>query len=81
MGDSPRASARHITPDPGQAEELVAIVGPPIPKIDWWKPITDYFQLWIIPYDETETRHLAQRAKGYLIHDNELYRCNALGIP
>jgi hypothetical protein len=33
-GDSPRASVGHITPDLGQAEELVAVVGPPSPKTD-----------------------------------------------
>jgi hypothetical protein len=30
--------------------------------------------------NETETRSLARRAKGYLIHDDELYRRNASGI-
>jgi hypothetical protein len=47
-GDSPRASAGHITPDPGQAEELVATAKPPSPETDWQKPITDYLQLGIM---------------------------------
>jgi hypothetical protein len=34
----------------------------------------------VIPDDETETRRLARRAKGYLIHDDELYRRSTLGI-
>jgi hypothetical protein len=79
-GDSPRTSVGHITPNPGQADELVAVSGPPSPKIDWQKSITDYLQLGIMPDDETKTRHLTRRAKGYLIHDNELYRCSASGI-
>jgi hypothetical protein len=78
--DSPRASPGHITPDPGQAEELVAVVSPPSPETDWQKPITDYLQLGIIPDNETETRRLTRRAKGYLIPDNELYQRNASGI-
>jgi hypothetical protein len=79
MGESPKASARCITPNTGQAEELVAIIRPPSPKIDWWKPITDYLHLGIMSDDETTTRRLAHWAKGYLIQD-ELYRQNASGI-
>jgi hypothetical protein len=79
-GDRPKASAKHITPDLGQAYELVVVVGPPSPEIDWWKPITDYLRLRIMSDGETETRRLAHRAKGYLIHDNELYRQNITGI-
>jgi hypothetical protein len=33
-----------------------------------------------MPDDETETRCLARRAKGYLIHDNELYWHSTSGI-
>jgi hypothetical protein len=80
LGDSSKDSARNITPGLGQAEELVAVIGPPSPETDWRKPITDYLQLGMIQDDETETWCLARRAKGYLIHNNELYRCNALGI-
>jgi hypothetical protein len=66
--------------DPGQAKELVAVIGLPSPEVDWCKPIAKYLQLGMIPNDETKTRHLARRAKGYLIHDNELYRCSTSGI-
>jgi hypothetical protein len=66
------------TLDPGQAEELVAVVGLPNRVVDWWKPVTEYLQLGMIPEDETKTRRLSCRAKGYLIHDKELYRHNTL---
>jgi hypothetical protein len=80
FGASPGAMAKPTTPDRGQAKELVAVVRPPSPKVDWSKPIFEYLQLGTIPDDETETRRLALRAKGYLIHDNELYRHSTLGI-
>jgi hypothetical protein len=64
LGDSPRASVGHITPDPGQAEELVATVGPPSSEMDWRKPITDFLQLGTIPDNETETRRLTRGAEG-----------------
>jgi hypothetical protein len=72
-GASPGISVGLITLDPRQAEELVAVVGTPIHEVDWRKPISEYLQLGTILDDEIETRCLARRAKGYLIHDNELY--------
>jgi hypothetical protein len=35
-----------------------------------------YLQVGAIPDDETETRCLAHRAKGYVIHKDKLYRLN-----
>jgi hypothetical protein len=49
-------------------------------RVDWWKPIAKYLWLGMISDDETKTRRLSRRAKGYLIDDNELYRCSTLGI-
>jgi hypothetical protein len=69
-GANLRASAKPITADPGRAGELVAIVEPPSPEADWRKPIAEYLHLGMLPDEETETRCLACRAKGYLIHDN-----------
>jgi hypothetical protein len=40
--DSHRASPGHVTLDPGQAEELVAVIKPPSSETDWRKPITNY---------------------------------------
>jgi hypothetical protein len=71
-GDSPRASVGHIMCDPGQVEELVAIVRPRSPETDWRKPITNYLQLGIMSDNKTETQCLTCSAKGYLIYDNEL---------
>jgi hypothetical protein len=47
---------------------------------DWWRQISEYLRLRTIPHDETETRCLAHRAKGYLIHNEGLYRHSASGI-
>jgi hypothetical protein len=47
---------------------------------DWRKPIFEYLRLGAISDNETETWHLARRAKGYLIRDDELYHHSALGI-
>jgi hypothetical protein len=69
-----------IAPSPGPKGEVVAIVGTPSPRTDWQKPIAEYLRLGTIPDNETETRCLSRRAKGYLIQNNELYRCNTLGI-
>jgi hypothetical protein len=72
-----------ITQDLGQAQQLVVVVGLPSREVDWRKPIVEYLQPGMIPDDETQThqtRRLAHRANGYLIHDNELYRCSTLGI-
>jgi hypothetical protein len=60
--------------------EMAAITGPPDSDPDWWKPISEYLHLGAIPDDETEPRCLACQAKGYLIHDGELYRHNTIGI-
>jgi hypothetical protein len=66
------------TQEPG--EEIVAIIGPPSPDADSCRPISECLQLGTIPDDETETRRLAHRAKGYLIHNKELYHCSASSI-
>jgi hypothetical protein len=60
--------------------EIAAITGPPDSDVDWWKLISEYLQLGTIPDDKVETRCLARRVKGYLIHDDELYCHNTLGI-
>jgi hypothetical protein len=64
----------------GQAQELemelAVLTEPPNSNTDWWKLISMYLQLGAIPDNETGTRRLARRAKGYLIHDNELYHCS-----
>jgi hypothetical protein len=79
-GANPGASAGPIAPSPGPEGEVAAVVGPPCLEVDWQRPITKYLRLGTIPDNETKTRHLARRVKGYLIHDDELYRCSASGI-
>jgi hypothetical protein len=39
-----------------------------------------YLWLGTIPDDETKTRHLMRRAKGYLIYNDELYQRSTTGI-
>jgi hypothetical protein len=60
--------------------EITAIVGLPNPDADWRKPISKYLRLGTIPYDETKTQRLVRRAKGYLIHNDELYRHSTSGV-
>jgi hypothetical protein len=48
--------------------------------VDRWKPISEYLRHGTIPDDETVTRHLAHWAKGYLIHNDKLYRHSSSGI-
>jgi hypothetical protein len=67
------ASAGPIAPNPGPAGEVATVVRPPSLEADWQKPIAEYLRLGMIPDDEYEIRCLARRAKGYLIHNNELY--------
>jgi hypothetical protein len=75
-GASPGATVGPTTLDSGQAKPFVAVVRPAGPEEDLQKSIIEYLWLGMIPYDETKTHRLTRRAKGYLIHDNELYSCN-----
>jgi hypothetical protein len=59
---------------------MAAITGLPSPGMDWREPIFKYLQLGTMSDDETETQHLVCRAKGYLIHNVELYHCSTSGI-
>jgi hypothetical protein len=59
---------------------MAAITGLPSPGMDWREPIFKYLQLGTMSDDETETQHLVRRAKGYLIHNVELYHCSTSGI-
>jgi hypothetical protein len=77
---NPRTSVGPVGQDQEPEMEMVAIIGPPSPDVDWRRPIYEYLQLGTILDDETETQRLARRAKGYLIHNGKLYRCSASGI-
>jgi hypothetical protein len=76
-----RASARQLdqTGRPGGGE-IVAVVGPPDTDADWQKPISKYLRLGTIPEDKTDTRCLVRWAKGYLIHNDELYHRSTSSI-
>jgi hypothetical protein len=60
--------------------KIAAIIGLPGSDADRWKLISEYLQFRAILNDETETWRLVRWAKGYLIHDGELYRRSTLGI-
>jgi hypothetical protein len=76
----PGTLGRQIGQDREPGGEIAAIVGPPSTDADWQKPIPEYLRRGTIHDDETETRHLTRRAKGYLIHNDELYCRSALDI-
>jgi hypothetical protein len=61
-------------------KEIAAITGQPGSDTDGWKLISRYLWLRTMPDDEMETRHLAHRANGYIIHNNELYHRSISGI-
>jgi hypothetical protein len=75
-----RASARPSEPNSGLRQEIAAVVRPPSPEADWQKPISGYLWLGTIPNNEIKTQRLPHRSKGYLIHNDELYRRNTSGI-
>jgi hypothetical protein len=77
---NPRTSTEHIEPNQKLEAEIVAIVGPPDPDVDWRKQISEYLRLGAISDDETKTQCLTCWAKGYLIHNDELYQRNTSGI-
>jgi hypothetical protein len=66
----PRTLASPIGQDQEPRREVATIVGLPSPDVDWQKLISEYLRCGTIPDDETETRCLAHRAKGYLIHND-----------
>jgi hypothetical protein len=57
--------ARPIGQNREPGGEIAAIIRPPGPDTDWQKPTSEYRRCGMIPDDETETRHLARRSKGY----------------
>jgi ribonuclease HI len=60
--------------------EVSAIIRLPSPDADSRKPISEYLQHRTISDDKIETQRLARQAKGYLIHNDELYCHNASGV-
>jgi hypothetical protein len=67
-----------LSQEPGG--EIATVVGPLDPDVDWQKPISEYLRLGTISDDKTETRCLTCWAKGYLIHNDELYHLITLGV-
>jgi hypothetical protein len=52
--------------------EIMAITGLLDPNMNWWKLISEYLWLRMIPDDKIKTWRLVHWAKGYIIHDSEL---------
>jgi hypothetical protein len=60
---------------------MVAVVFEPSgSNPDWQKPLFGYLQLRAIPDGEPEARRLVYQAKGYIIHDDKLYRSSTSRI-
>jgi hypothetical protein len=61
----------------GQAQEpgieIMVLTRLPYFDTDWRKPISEYLRIRAIPNNKIKNWCLACRAKGYLIHDDELY--------
>jgi hypothetical protein len=78
------ASLGTLTKSVGQVwepgKEIATITSQPGSDTDGWKPISEYLRPRMMLDDEMETRHLVGRAKGYLIHNSELYHHSILGI-
>jgi hypothetical protein len=69
-----------VSKDREPGGRVVAIVGPLGLDANWWKPIFEYLWWGTIPDGEIETQRLARQAKGYLIHNDELYRRSISGV-
>jgi hypothetical protein len=70
---NPGASTMLIEPNLEPGGEIAAAVWPLDPKVNRQKPISKYVRLGTTPDDKTETQRLTHHAKGYLIHNDELY--------
>jgi hypothetical protein len=66
QGQEPRSEVAVITDSSGS-------------NPNWQKLIFECL-LRVVPDDKIETQRLMRQAKGYLIHDNELYHRTTLGI-
>jgi ribonuclease HI len=71
---SPIVQIRVTTPPLGPAEPVLAVVP------DWRVPFVDYLLHDRLPPDPVDARPLTQRAKNYLMVDQQLYRRSPSGI-
>jgi hypothetical protein len=70
---TPRTPTRPMGQDQELEGEIAAIVEFLGPDIDWRRSIFEYFRHKTIPDNLTETQCLPCQAKGYQIHNDELY--------
>jgi hypothetical protein len=84
MAPTPNTDPGTLSEPTGQAWEprsLVAAITEPCGfDPDMRKPLSEYLRLGAIPDGGPEAQRLARRAKGYLIHDDELYYHSTSGI-
>jgi hypothetical protein len=63
--------------------EVMTIDQPPEANLkdpDWWFPIVEWQVEGKLPSDQTEARHIARRAKAFVLIDGELYKRGAADI-
>jgi hypothetical protein len=63
--------------------EVMAIDQPPEMNLedpDWRFPILEWLVEGKLPSDQTEARHIARRAKAFVLIDGELYKRGAASI-
>jgi hypothetical protein len=69
---------------PEEAEpEVMAVDQPPelnLDDPDWRFPILEWLVEGKLPFDQTEARRIARRAKAFVLIDGELYKRGAAGI-
>jgi hypothetical protein len=79
---SPVRTEGEKTPEESELE-VMAIDQPPelnLEDPDWRFPILEWLVKGKLPSDQTEARHIARRAKAFVLIDGELYKCGAAGI-
>jgi len=52
----------------------------PDPLPDWRVPYLDCLVREMLSVDKIEARHLARRAKSFIVIEEELYKCSHIGI-
>jgi hypothetical protein len=79
----PSVRAEGEKPPEESESEVMAIDQPPEVNLedpDWQFPILKWLVEGKLPSDQTEVRHIARRAKAFILIDGELYKRGAAGL-
>jgi ribonuclease HI len=80
---APLVRAAGEKPPDEEEPEIMVVDQPPelnLEDPDWWFPILEWLVEGNLPPDQTEARHIARRAKAFVLIDSELYKRGAAGI-